>query len=182
MIRTILTYPNKILKKKTVPVTEFDDGLRQLINDMVDTMFDAPGAGLAANQVGVPKQVMVINISERDDDEDRQAMALVNPEIIETQGSQVDVEGCLSVIDYETKVQRFQKIVVRAQDAQGKSLEFEAEDFLARVVQHECDHLQGKLFIDRISSLKRALYKKKLKKILQQQKDDALQENKLTVS
>ncbi|MDP2106298.1 MAG: peptide deformylase, partial [Desulfobulbaceae bacterium] len=147
-----------------------DEDLRQLIVDMVDTMFDAPGAGLAANQIGVSKQVVVINVSEKEKDADRQSLALINPEIIHGEGSQVDVEGCLSVIEYSTKVERFQKIVVRAFDITGKECEFEAEDFFARVIQHECDHLEGKLFIDRISSLKRTLYKKKLKKILAEEK------------
>lgn len=166
MIRKIVTYPNPILVNKVAPVTEFDDTLHQLIADMVETMFDAPGAGLAANQVGVSKRVVVINTSEKEKDADRQSIALINPEIIHGEGSQIDVEGCLSVIEYSAKVERFQKIVVKAQDLTGTCREFEAEDFFARVIQHECDHLEGKLFIDRISSLKRNLYKKKLKKIL----------------
>lgn len=170
MIKKIITYPNPILAKKAATVTDFDEDLRQLIVDMVDTMFDAPGAGLAANQIGVSKQVVVINVSEKEKDADRQSLALINPEIIHGEGSQVDVEGCLSVIEYSTKVERFQKIVVRAFDITGKECEFEAEDFFARVIQHECDHLEGKLFIDRISSLKRTLYKKKLKKILAEEK------------
>lgn len=170
MIKKIITYPNPILAKKAATVTDFDEDLRQLIVDMVDTMFDAPGAGLAANQIGVSKQVVVINVSEKEKDADRQSLALINPEIIHGEGSQVDVEGCLSVIEYSTKVERFQKIVVRAFDITGKEREFEAEDFFARVIQHECDHLEGKLFIDRISSLKRTLYKKKLKKILAEEK------------
>jgi len=171
MIRKIITYPNPILLKKAIPVTEFGEDLHRLIADMVETMFDAPGAGLAANQVGESKRVVVINTSVREKDADRQSIALINPEILHGEGSQVDVEGCLSVIDYSTKVERFQKIVVRAQDVNGQSREFEAEDFFARVIQHECDHLEGKLFIDRISSLKRGLYKKKLKKILAEEKN-----------
>lgn len=166
MIKKIITYPDPILVKQATLVTKFDDDLRALISDMIETMFDAPGAGLAANQIGVSKRVVVINTSEKEKDEDRQAIALINPEIILGEGSQIDVEGCLSVIDYSAKVDRFQKITVRAQDASGASSEFEAEDFFARVIQHECDHLVGKLFIDRISSLKRGLYKKRLKKIL----------------
>ena len=166
MIKKIITYPHPILVQKSTPVTEFNDTLRRLISDMIETMFDAPGAGLAANQVGELIRVVVINTSEKEKDADRQAIALINPEILQTEGTQVDEEGCLSVIDYSTKVKRFQKITVRAQDASGNTREFEAEDFFARVIQHECDHLEGKLFIDRISSLKRGLYKKKLKKIL----------------
>ena len=172
MIRKILTYPNPVLRKKAQPVTEFNDELQELIDDMVETMFDAPGAGLAANQVGVAKQVIVLNTSEKEDDADKKVLALVNPEISEGQGEQVDIEGCLSVIEYTSKVKRFQKIVVKAQNAKGKAIEFEAEEFFARAIQHECDHLEGKLFIDRISSLKRAFYKKRLKKMLQQEKDN----------
>ncbi len=173
MIKKIITYPHPILVKKAAPVTKFDDTLRRLISDMIETMFDAPGAGLAANQIGVSKRLVVINTSEKEKDEDRQAIALINPEIIQAEGTQVDVEGCLSVLDYSTKVKRFQKITVRAQDASGNLSEFEAEDFFARVIQHECDHLEGKLFIDRISSLKRSLYKKKLKKILAEKEEES---------
>lgn len=166
MIRKIITYPHPILAKQAAPITEFNDQLHRLISDMIETMFDAPGAGLAANQVGESKRLIVINTSEKEEDADRQAIALINPEIIHAEGTQIDVEGCLSVREYSTKVTRFQKITVRAQDASGESREFEAEDFFARVIQHECDHLDGKLFIDRISSLKRTLYRKKLKKML----------------
>lgn len=173
MIKKIITYPNPILAKKAAVVTEFDDTLRQLIVDMAETMFDAPGAGLAANQIGVSQQVVVINTSEKEQDADRQSIALINPEIIHGEGTQVDVEGCLSVREYSTKVKRFYKIVVRACDVTGECREFEAEDFFARVIQHECDHLEGKLFIDRISSLKRNLYKKKLKKMLAEEQNSA---------
>ena len=170
MIRKILTYPHPILAQKATPVSQFDQALHELISDMIETMFDAPGAGLAASQIGLPLRLVVINTSEKEKDADRQAIALINPEILQAEGTQVDVEGCLSVIDYSTKVSRFQKILVRAQDASGQSREFEAEDFFARVIQHECDHLEGKLFIDRISSLKRGLYKKRLKKMLAEER------------
>jgi len=170
VIKKILTYPNPILRKKADEVTDFGPELRQLCRDMTETMFDAPGAGLAAPQIGVSKQVVVINTSKQDDDSDRKAMALINPRLSEGTGSETDVEGCLSVIDYTAKVKRFTKIKVTAQDLNGKRIEFTAEDFFARVIQHECDHLEGKLFIDRVSSLKRTLYKKKLKKILAERK------------
>ncbi len=171
MIRKILTYPHPILAQKAAPVTVFDEELRRLVADLVETMFDAPGAGLAANQVGLATRVVVINTSKKEEDEDRQAIALINPEILHGEGSEVEVEGCLSVREYSTKVERFQKIVVRAQDLKGATSEFEACDFFARVIQHECDHLEGKLFIDRISSLKRGLYKKKIKKILAEEQN-----------
>lgn len=173
MIRKIITYPNPVLRKKTAKVTQFDEELQTLIADMTETMFDAPGAGLAANQVGVSKQVCVINISKKEEDADRKVLVLVNPVISDGEGSESDVEGCLSVIDYTAKVKRFTKIKVTAQNAKGKPIEFEAEDFFARVIQHETDHLEGKVFIDRISSLKRTLYKKRLKKILAEEAEES---------
>ncbi len=169
MIKKIITYPNPILRKKCKPVTTFDSGLQNLIEDMAETMFNAPGAGLAANQLGEDLQLAIINTSDPENEDDHQYMALINPKIITEEGTQVDTEGCLSVIDYTSKVKRAQKIVVQAQDAKGQPFELEAEDFQARVIQHEYDHLIGKVFIDRISSLKRSLYKKKLKKILAEQ-------------
>ena len=175
MIKKIITYPNQVLKEVAAPITEFDDELKQTITDMMETMFDAPGAGLAAPQIGISKQLVVINTSKKEDDADRQAIALINPEIFDGQGYETDIEGCLSVIDYKAKVKRFKKIKVRALDAAGQEIEFEAEDFFARVIQHEYDHLHGKLFIDRISSLKRSLYKKKLKKILAQEAEEEKQ-------
>ena len=169
-VKKIITYPHPILRKKTAAVTDFDDNLRQLIDDMTETMYAAPGVGLAANQIGVSLQVVVIDISA--DPEERKQRVLINPEILEGEGSQVDEEGCLSVIDFCADVKRFRKIKVRAQDIEGNGDEFEAEDRLARIIQHEVDHLNGVLFIDRISSLKRTLYKRRLKKELKRQQDD----------
>ncbi|GAB4336369.1 MAG: peptide deformylase [Desulfobulbaceae bacterium] len=162
--RTILTFPDPVLRKKAEEVTTFDEHLRELAADMAETMYEAPGIGLAANQIGVLLQVIVVDISESE--EERKFITLVNPEISDGEGCVAGEEGCLSVIDYTSSVERFQKIKVRARDLEGNELEFEAEDRFARVIQHEVDHLHGKLFIDRISSLKRNLYKKKLKKIL----------------
>ncbi|MDA8159554.1 MAG: peptide deformylase, partial [Desulfobacteraceae bacterium] len=102
MIRKILTYPHPILAQKAAPVTVFDEELRRLVADLVETMFDAPGAGLAANQVGLATRVVVINTSKKEEDEDRQAIALINPEILHGEGSEVEVEGCLSVREYST--------------------------------------------------------------------------------
>lgn len=167
-IRKIITYPNPILRQHAKPVEVFDEELEQLVADMAETMYNAPGAGLAANQIGIPVQVVVIDISPKDQEND--LIVLVNPKITEAEGSTVEEEGCLSVIEYSAKVKRAQKVWVEAQDTKGNPNNFEAEDWFARVIQHELDHLAGKLFIDRISSLKRALYKKKLKKILQEEK------------
>ncbi len=172
--RKILTYPDPFLRKQTCCVKDFDSELRELVEDMAETMYAAPGVGLAANQVGVGLSLVVIDISSGE--EPKELIVLANPEILDPEGEQIDEEGCLSVIDCMSKVKRFQKIRVKAQDIEGNPLDFEARDFFARVIQHELDHLNGKLFIDRISSLKRALYKKKLKKILKEQQEESADE------
>ena len=151
-IKKILTYPNPVLRRKVATVTVFDDSLKELARDLAETMYDAPGAGLAANQIGVCLRVVVIDV-------------------IEKEGCQVDEEGCLSVIDLTANVERYSKLLVKAQDLDGKVWEFPAEEFFARVIQHELDHLNGILFIDHLSPLKRALYKKRLKKLLRKQEE-----------
>jgi peptide deformylase len=171
-IKKILTYPNPVLRQKVETVTSFDDSLKELADDLAETMYAAPGAGLAANQIGVCLRVVVVDVSASK--EDKKHLVLVNPEIIEKEGCQVDEEGCLSVIDLTANVERYRKLLVRAQDLDGKSWEFPAEDFFARVIQHELDHLNGILFIDHLSSLKRSLYKKRLKKILRKQEEGSL--------
>lgn len=167
-IRKIITFPNPILRQKAKAITEFTDELKTLAEDMAQTMYAAPGIGLAANQVGVAQQVVVIDVSEEKDE--RKYITLINPVISEEEGCVSGEEGCLSIIEYEAKVKRFRKIRVKARDLDGGELDFVAEERFARVIQHEVDHLHGKLFIDRISSLKRGLYKKKLKKILRAKK------------
>lgn len=169
-IKKIITYPDSVLRQKTARVTNFDDSLKELATDLAETMYAAPGSGLAANQIGACVRVVVINISA--DEEEKKHLVLVNPEIIDKEGTQIDDEGCLSVIDLSAKVKRYQKLQVRAQDIEGETWEFAAEDFMARVIQHEVDHINGILFIDHLSSLKRALYKKKLKKILREQQEE----------
>ena len=163
-ILSILKYPNSILRKKTAPVCEFDADLETLINDMAETMYDAPGVGLAAPQIGVSKQIIVYDIAPTEEKGD--FSALINPRIIEAEGQEFGEEGCLSVRELCAEVKRAYRIVVEAQDGEGNGVIIEAEEWLARVLQHEIDHLNGILFIDHLSSLKRALYKKKLKKIL----------------
>ena len=172
MIKKILTYPEPVLRKKAAPVTEFNQELKEIIADMADTMFDAPGAGLAAPQIGISKRIVVINTSKREGDADKKILALINPVILSGEGSQIDEEGCLSVRDFSAKVKRFMNIKVRAQDPEGQELEFEAEEFFARVIQHEVDHIEGVLYIDHISSLKRNLYKRRLKKLLQTEAEE----------
>ncbi|MGB6291249.1 MAG: peptide deformylase [Desulfobulbales bacterium] len=168
-IKKILTFPNPVLRQKVETVTSFDESLKELATDLAETMYDAPGAGLAANQIGVCLRVVVVDVSENK--EEKKHLVLVNPEIIDKEGCQIDEEGCLSVIDLTAKVERYRKLLVRAQDLDGKSWEFPAEDFFARVIQHELDHINGILFIDHLSSLKRTLYKKRLKKILREQEE-----------
>ena len=166
-IREIITYPAPVLREKAVKIEAFDDKLRELADDMVETMYHAQGVGLAGNQIGIARQIVVVDTST--DEEKPTNIVLINPIISEGEGQVPDQEGCLSVVEYSAKVDRFQKIRVTAQDIEGKALSFIAEDRFARIIQHEVDHLHGKLFIDRISSLKRGLYKKKLKKILKKQ-------------
>jgi peptide deformylase len=163
-IREILKYPHPILRQKAAPVTVFDDALKEMIADMAETMYDAPGVGLAAPQIGVSLQLLVMDITAKE--EEPELIVLVNPELSEGEGADIEEEGCLSVVDLTAKVTRFTKIRVKAQDAHGAPLDFVAEEWLARVIQHEVDHLNGTLFIDHLSSLKRALYKKKRKKQL----------------
>lgn len=160
----ILTYPNPVLRKKTTRVTAFNDELKALVHDMAETMYDAPGIGLAAPQVGRSIRLVIMDLSDKD--EPRQLLVLANPEISEGEGEELAEEGCLSLPDLTAKVKRFTHIKVKAQNIDGEPIEFEAEEWFARVVQHEVDHINGTLFLDKISVLKRAMYKKKRKKEL----------------
>lgn len=164
-LRTILTFPNPILRQKAKKISTFDDSLQNLISDMAETMYDAPGVGLAAPQIGESIQLIVVNIA-KEDTEEQEFMAMINPEITEREGKQVDEEGCLSVLDLTASVKRSQKITVCYQDISGEKQELTVEDRFAIVLQHEIDHLHGVLFIDHLSTLKRSLYKKKVKKML----------------
>ncbi|MEW6288594.1 MAG: peptide deformylase [Thermodesulfobacteriota bacterium] len=175
-IREILKYPNPLLRKKASPVTEFNTQLKELIADMAETMYAAPGVGLAANQIGVLKQIVVVDVSPKE--EKNRLIPLINPEILEGEGSVIDEEGCLSVVDYSANVERFSHIKVQARDLEGRAIQFEAEGWFARVIQHEIDHLDGKLFIDHLSSLKRALYKKKRRKQLKEEEEEATQDDR----
>mgnify|MGYP001815821852 FL=1 len=156
-------YPDPVLKKVAAPVTEFDESLRQLANDMAETMYAAPGVGLAAPQVGISKRLTVIDCSARD--EDAQLLVLVNPEIIDQEGEACEEEGCLSVPEYYAKVSRSAKVSVRFQDLDEHTHTIEAEGLTAIACQHEIDHLDGILFVDHLSPLKRSIFRKKWKKI-----------------
>lgn len=168
--RKIVTYPDPVLRREASPVTSFDEELRTLAADMIETMYDAPGVGLAANQVGVALQLLVIDVAEQEDE--KKALVLVNPVIVEGDGEVIGEEGCLSVVDFNPRIKRFQHIRVRAVNLAGEAQDFEASDRFARIIQHEVDHLRGTLIIDRVSALKRSLYKNRLKKILKRQDHD----------
>jgi peptide deformylase len=157
---TILEFPDPRLRTRAQPVEHVDDELRKLIDDMFETMYAAPGIGLAATQVNVHKRVLVIDISETRD----QPLALVNPEVIQRQGVEETEEGCLSVPGIYDKVTRAERIRVRALNRDGKLIEMEADGLLAVCIQHEIDHLDGKLFVDYLSDLKRTRIRKKLEK------------------
>jgi peptide deformylase len=157
---TILEFPDPRLRTRAQPVEHVDGELRKLIDDMFETMYAAPGIGLAATQVNVHKRVLVIDISETRD----QPLALINPEVIQRQGIEETEEGCLSVPGIYDKVTRAERIRVRALNRDGKSVEMDADGLLAVCIQHEIDHLDGKLFVDYLSELKRTRIRKKLEK------------------
>jgi peptide deformylase len=156
----ILEFPDPRLRTKAAPVTAFDAALKQLSEDMLETMYEAPGIGLAATQVNVHRQLLVLDVSE----EKNQPMVLVNPKITAKEGTQVYQEGCLSVPGIFADVERADRIHVEAHDVEGKLFSFDADGLLAVCIQHEMDHLAGKLFVDYLSPLKRELVKKKLEK------------------
>ncbi len=158
----ILHYPNPILNKKSLPVQTIDATIRQLVKDMAETMYAAPGVGLAAPQVGHALRLAVIDITPAD--QPRNLCVLINPEIIDADGECTWEEGCLSVPDCSEEVKRKKKITVRYQNLEGETSEIVGEDLMAIALQHEIDHLDGILFIDRLSRLKRSLLKKKLRK------------------
>jgi peptide deformylase len=159
-ILEILHYPDPRLRNEAKPVTEVDAEIQQLVKDMFETMYDAPGIGLASIQVNVPKRVIVVDVSEEHD----QPLCFINPEIIETEGEETMDEGCLSVPGFYETVQRAEKIRVRALNEKGEQFEMDADGLLAVCIQHEIDHLDGKLFVDYISPLKRNRIRKKLEK------------------
>lgn len=157
---TILRYPDPRLHQVAAPVERVDDKIRQLINDMADTMYAAPGVGLAATQVDVHVRVIVIDVSEGRD----QLRVFINPELVAACGVAEREEGCLSVPDVYEKVQRAERVTVRALDAEGRPFTLEAEGLLAVCVQHEMDHLEGKVFVEKLSRLKQNRIRARLKK------------------
>lgn len=163
MILTIVKYPEPILSQPGEPVTAFDAELRKLVADMFETTYANQGIGLAAPQVGASKRVTVIDLSMGKDPKDK--LVLINPEIISSEGKLYEEEGCLSFPDIREKVVRAAKVRIRAQDEQGKWFEKDGEELLARAMQHEIDHLDGILFLVRMSALKRSLNLRKIRKM-----------------
>jgi len=157
----ILKFPDERLRTQAKPVDKVDDSIRQLVDDMFETMYEAPGIGLAATQVNVHERVIVIDVSQEKD----QPLCLINPEIIASDGVEECEEGCLSVPGVFESVQRAEEIRVRALNKYGDSFEMDADDILAVCIQHEMDHLAGKLFVDYLSPLKRSRIRKKMEKL-----------------
>ncbi len=162
MLRPILTYGHPVLRQVTRPVQNLNGDLHQLIEDMVETMNAAPGVGLAANQVGSQQRVFVANPSE--DHDPGKLLVVINPALVETQGELVSEEGCLSIPEFRDEVRRACRVLVTGLDRNGRPIQIEGEGLLARIFQHEIDHLNGVLFVDRLSPAKRDILLRKLKK------------------
>jgi peptide deformylase len=170
----IKKYPDKILKKKAAAVENIDAQTQQLIDDMIETMKYAHGVGLAANQVGISQQLCVIDVSERE--EKVPLIVLLNPVIVEKTGMIEAEEGCLSVPGYMTTIKRPEKVFIRGVNREGKDMEIEAGGLLARALQHEIDHLEGLLLIDRMSPIRREFFKRRYKKLLQEMKKEDIEQ------
>src|SRR5947199_9126588 len=164
-LRQILEYPHPLLKKRAAPVATIGGEVATVIEDLAETMYAAPGVGLAATQVGVGQRVIVLDIHGEDEAPGKRLLKLINPEIAEREGEVVWEEGCLSVPDLTAPVKRARRVLVRAWTPEEKQIEIEAEELLAVALQHEIDHLEGKLFLDRLSRLKRDLYRARQRKL-----------------
>jgi peptide deformylase len=167
-LRKILVYPNRVLAQAAAPVENIDGTIATLADDMVETMYAAPGIGLAATQVGVGQRVIVLDVRREDEERGKRLLKLVNPVIAERDGEVRWEEGCLSVPDFTAEVTRARRVLVRAWTPDEEEIAIEAEDLLAVALQHEIDHLEGKLFLDRLSRLKRDLYRTRQKKLERQ--------------
>jgi peptide deformylase len=161
-LRRIVTYGTSVLRQRTKEVAGIDGEIQELIDDMIETMYAAPGVGLAANQVGSPRRLFVANPS--DDRDPSKLLVVINPEIVESDGELTNEEGCLSIPDYREEVRRARRALLRGLDRQGNPIEVEGRDLLARIFQHEMDHLNGLFFVDRLSPAKRDILARKLKK------------------
>jgi len=163
MIYPIVKFGNPVLEKPAEPVIVFDDELKKLVEDMFESMYEARGVGLAAPQIGIAKRLAVIDVTFKEDPNAK--LVLVNPVILHAEGKHRQPEGCLSIPEFREPVTRAQKVKIKAQDVNGKWFEKTGEDLLARAFLHETDHLNGKLYISHISSLKRDLIKRKIRKL-----------------
>ncbi|HTY57139.1 MAG TPA: peptide deformylase [Candidatus Binataceae bacterium] len=168
----IRKFPDPVLKEDAKPVANIDGKLNTFVESMVQTMYAAPGVGLAAPQVGESSRIIVLDVDH--EHPGKHLLKLVNPEIIKSEGSIVWEEACLSVIDYTADVKRAAKVQVRAYTMDQQQITIDAEDLLAVAFQHEIDHLDGRLFIDRVSRIKRELYRRKLQKLIREGKADAV--------
>lgn len=164
MVYPITLYGDPVLETPAATVTEFDDNLKKLVEDMFESMYAAHGVGLAAPQIGIGKRITVIDVTFKEDPDAK--LVLINPEIIHTEGRQRGTEGCLSLPEFREDVTRPNRVTVRAQDAEGNWFEHTGEELLARALMHETEHLQGRLYISHISGLKRDLMKRKIKKLM----------------
>src|SRR6476619_4828339 len=164
MIYPIVMYGDPVLERPSEPVTEFNDELKKLVDDMFESMYAAHGVGLAAPQIGISKRIAVIDVTFKEDPNAK--LVLINPEIIHTEGKHTQSEGCLSTPDFRANVTRPNKVTVRAQDVNGKSFQQTGEELLARAFLHETDHLNGKLYISHLSGLKRDLMKRTIRKLM----------------
>jgi peptide deformylase len=161
-LREIVLYPDRVLLTPTAPVLRVDDEIAALVRDMVETMHAAPGIGLAANQIGVSKRVCVVDLSVGEQEQDLHVF--INPRIVETSGSEMAEEGCLSFPDVHLDIERPFEVTVEAQDLEGKTFTLSARGLLARAMQHEIEHLEGRVFLQNLSPLKRELLKRQIKK------------------
>ncbi len=178
-LRPVLLFPDPRLKRVSAPVEDVTDGLRELAADMIDVMYDEPGIGLAAPQVAEAIRMVVMDTEWTEEGNDRDAQVIINPEILEREGSVIWTEGCLSVPDFQAEVERAARVKVRYIDLEGKEHVEDCDDLRAVCFQHENDHLDGVLFVDRISRLKRGLYTKKRKKALKLEEEDVAESGAL---
>ena len=166
MIRPIVLWGSEVLEKPSEPVSNITDAEMKLVQDMIETMYKAPGVGLAAPQVGVAKRIMVTDTTSGEKRD--HLFTLFNPEIVSTEGEQFEDEGCLSIPGFSAIVQRPKKVVIRGLDVNGKEMFIEGSDLLARAFSHEMDHLDGKFFLDHLSFIKRDMIKRRIKKLIRQ--------------
>jgi len=171
-LRRVLQFPDRRLRDVSKPIEAVTDEIRALAQDMLDVMYDEPGIGLAAPQLGVPVRLIVVDVGWTEEGAEKSPRVLVNPEIVESEGKTTWNEGCLSVPEFQADVERAERVRLRATDLDGNAVEIEAEGLEAVCFQHEIDHLDGVLFIDRISRLKRSMYVRRREKQLRQEREE----------